>query len=243
MVVALVVLATGAALTQERGVPRIPLDLVLVTGERVTASSNLLPLSDGTDRDLSLNGQSLQLSRHESDPTVALSASPGRLLGITPPFRAVFLENSLPLGRPKDGTIRLFHEGIGEYAAPREASVVNLPETVVDVCDAVLSPDGTQLAWYFFSQYDRPGVAFLRRLSPGLAARFTPREVHEVWRSDARGGKLTRVAELVVVETGSRWHAPSLDQLTVGWVARTGALAVRYHDKAYQLPPASRPSP
>jgi len=244
LVFALVVLATVAALTQERGVLRIPQDLVPIPAESVTLSSrSSLMLPDGTDRALSLTGETLRLSRRDSDPTVELRPSSGRLLGITPQFRAVFLEKSLSISRPKDGKIRLFREGIGEYDAPREASVVTLPETVAEVCDAVLSPDGTQLVWYFYSQYDRPGVAFLRRLSPGLAARFTPREVHEVWRSDAKGGKLVRVAEWTPVQTETRWHAPSFDILQVGWDQSTGALAIGYNNKTYRLPPASRPSP
>lgn len=238
LVSVLVLLASALALRTDNTVARIPGDLVLCeTDAPWLCSSDTYPLPDSSGRTLQLEADGvLRLTRAPEDVATHAPKPIGRLLGVTSDFRAVIAESSFPSPRPRNGKITLSSTGIGEHLSPSQSTTLLLPKTIQTLEDAVLSPDSQQIAWYFTSRYERPGIALLRRISSGLAERFPPRQMLEIWVSDTQGGQLHTVAALPE-SAFDGWHAapaPS-SMLYMGWSQKTGKLMIAHTGKHYRL--------
>lgn len=225
---ALISVACIAALRGGYDVARIPEDMNLCEGDSSWLSSaNEQPLLDGSGRRLQLMpGGLYQLVHAEESVATHINKPTGYLLGITPALRAVVYEPGFPTLRPKNPAVAAITTfGIGERELSLQTSTLRLPKTVQTLEDAVLSPQGTQIAWFLTSAYERPGVATLGRFFPGLAERFPPHRMLEIWVSDAKGDHLQKIAAA---------PAPS-SVLTIGWSQKTGKLMVVYQGKHYRL--------
>ncbi|WP_395094871.1 hypothetical protein [Armatimonas sp.] len=235
----LALIASALALRTDHEVARIPGDLVQCeTDAPWLYSSDTYPLPDNSERTLQREADGvLRLTRPPENVATHFHKPIGRLLGITSDFRAVVAEISFPSPRPRDGKITLSSTGIGEHLSPSQSTTLLLPKTVQTLEDAVLSPDSQQIAWYFTSRYERPGIALLRRIAPGLAERFPPHRLLEVWVSDTKGGQLRTVAALPE-SLPDGWHAPPTPSsvLYIGWSQKTSKLMVAHTGKHYRLP-------
>ncbi|WP_309717453.1 hypothetical protein [Armatimonas sp.] len=225
---ALVLAASLMALRAGYAVARIPQDMGLCEGDGPwLISANEQPLPDGSGRRLQLMpGGLYRLVHTEEAVATHINKPTGHLLGITPTLRAVVYEPGFPTLRPKNPAVAAITTfGIGERELSLKTSTLRLPKTVQTLEDAVLSPQGTQIAWFLTSSYDRPGVATLGRFFPGLAERFPPHRVLEIWVSDAKGDHLHNIAAA---------PAPSA-VISIGWSQKTGKLMVAYQGKHYRL--------
>ncbi|WP_394793955.1 hypothetical protein [Armatimonas sp.] len=235
----LAVIASALALRVDHEVARIPGDLVQCEADASwLCSSDTYPLPDSSGRTLQLEADGvLRLTRDPEDVATHFHKPIGRLLGVTSDFRAVIAEISFPSPRPKNGQVALTSTPIGEHTAPDQTTLLHLPKTVQTLEDAVLSPDSQQIAWYFTSRYERPGIALLRRIAPGLAERFPPRQMLEVWVSDTQGRQLRTVASLPE-SAFDGWHAAPAPSsvLYIGWSQKTGKLMIASTGKHYRLP-------
>ena len=235
----LALIASALALRTNHEVARIPGDLVQCeTDAPWLYSSDTYPLPDGSERTLQREADGvLRLTRPPENVATHFHKPIGRLLGVTSDFRAVIAEIGFPSPRPKNGKITLSSTGIGEHTAPDQTTLLHLPKTVQTLEDAVLSPDSRQIAWYFTSSYERPGIALLRRIAPGLAERFPPHRLLEVWVSDTQGGQLRTVAALPE-SAFDGWHAAPAPSsvLYISWSQKTGKLMIASTGKHYRLP-------
>ena len=222
-----VAVACLAALLMERSIAQVPGDLAAYPGDFLWRPNGTVAFTDGSGRSLALPYEGTLSIGHQAESVqVPVGLTQSAVLGITPDNRALTLNMALHSRPPKERRLTLVSQGIGESTASASSSFPVLEPTVEQVDDVMLSPEGTQLAWQWITVRDAPGVGLLRRFSPALAERFTPRRQVEVWVSDPWGRHLHPVAT-------APFETPP--KLVIGWSPQNNKLVISYQTKHYQL--------